>query len=199
MAIFKEKIRNQYFRMPVEYVRNKGFTLKEIGLLALLCSLPETWKFSLEGLTRIVNEGIDSIRATYKKLNKKGFVNAPRVRGPDGKFACSDLFMHISPEAENDPYAEKPHMENPMTDKPPVDKPSPGRPRAGYRRESKSKESILKESKNNRFMNQGYNSSQRGRKNSFNNFPQRDYDWDTLERDLLRSQSMTGGEDVCAN
>ena len=72
MAIFKEKIRNQYFRMPVEYVRNKGFTLKEIGLLALLCSLPETWKFSLEGLTRIVNEGIDSIRATYKKLDKKG-------------------------------------------------------------------------------------------------------------------------------
>jgi len=194
MAIFKEKIQNQYFRMPVEYVRNKGFTLKEIGLLALLCSLPETWKFSLEGLTRIVNEGIDSIRATYKKLDKKGLVNAPRVRGPDGKFACSDLFMYISPKAENDPRTE-----NPMTDKPPVDKSSAGRPRAEYRRESKSKESIIKESKNNGFMNPGYNGSQRGRKNSFNNFPQRDYDWGTLERDLLRSQSMTGGDDVCVN
>ena len=86
-----------------------------------------------------------------------------------------------------------------MTDKSPVDKPSPGRPRAEYRRESKSKESIIKESKNNRFMNRGYNGSQRGRKNSFNNFPQRDYDWDTLERDLLRSQSMTGGDDICVN
>ena len=199
MAIYKEEIQKQYFRMPVEYVRNKNFSLKEIGMLVLLYSLPETWKFSLEGLTRIVNEGIDSIRATYKKLDKKGFVNALRVRGPDGKFACSDLFMYMSPEPGNDPDAKNPHMVNPMTDRPIVDKPSPGRPRADYRRESKSKESIIKESNNNRFMNQGYNGFQRGRKNSFNNFPQREYDWDTLERDLLRSQSMTGGDNVCAN
>ena len=199
MAIYKEEIQNQYFRMPVEYVRNKNFSLKEIGMLALLCSLPGTWKFSLEGLTRVVNEGIDSIRATYKKLDKKGFVNAPRVRGPDGKFACSNLFMYINPGTENDPYAENPRMGNPMTDKPPVDKPSPGRPRVGYCRESKSKESIIKETKNKGSMNQGYNGSQRGRKNSFNNFPQREYDFDALERDLLRSEGMTGGDDVCVN
>ena len=112
MAIYKEEIQKQYFRMPVEYVRNKNFSLKEIGMLVLLYSLPETWKFSLEGLTRIVNEGIDSIRATF---------NALRVRGPDGKFACSDLFMYMSPEPGNDPDAKNPHMVNPMTDRPLVD------------------------------------------------------------------------------
>ena len=37
------------------------------------------------------------------------------------------------------------------------------------------------------------------RKEVDNNFPQREYDWGILERDLLRSQGMTGGDDVCVN
>ena len=198
MAIYKEEIQKQYTRIPMEYVHNNSFTLKEIGMLAVLYSLPQTWEFSLEGLTRIMDEGISSIRGTFRKLEKKGFVSAPRVRGPDGKFACSDLHMYIVPKTENDPSAENPRAENPMEDKPAEDKPSQGKPRAGYRRESKSKESIIKESNNHISMNQGYNGSQRGKKNSINNFPQREYDWDALERKFFRSQGMTGGDDICA-
>ena len=198
MAIYKEEIQNQYSRIPMEYRRNNDFSLKEIGMLTVLYSLPEKWDYTHQGLTKIVKEGISSIRATFGKLEKKGYISAPKVRGPDGKFAGSDLYMYITPKTENDPSAENPHVEKPMTDNPPEDKPHQEKPHAEHHRESKSKESIIKESNNKRSMNQRYSGYQGSRKAPYNNFPQREYDFEVLERELFRTQGMAGGDDVCA-
>ena len=61
MAVFRVERNRGYTVMSNHHLRNKELTLKAKGLLSQMLSLPETWDYTLAGLSHINREKIDAI------------------------------------------------------------------------------------------------------------------------------------------
>lgn len=44
------------------HLKDKSLSLKAVGLLSKMLSLPEDWDYSLNGLVLITKDGLDSVR-----------------------------------------------------------------------------------------------------------------------------------------
>lgn len=173
MAIFKKKHYDQFVMVPAQILRDPNLSMKERGLLCTFYSLREDWHFSLEGMERILADGISSIRNAYQNLIRKGYVKEHRNRSDDGKFGGKDLFLKIPNETANAPPDGFPPVDNP-----PVVSPSEENPMTEKRRQS------IKQKDNNKgfkMKDKKPQTRERSGTNRFNNFPQREYDYDKLE------------------
>ena len=123
MAIFKKKHYEQFIMIPAEILRDPNLSMKERGLLCTFYSFPENWHFSLEGMKRILLDGISSIRSVYQNLLRKGYVEERRNRSGDGRFGGKDLFLKIPNETANAPPVDFPPVGNPLVVSPTDEKP----------------------------------------------------------------------------
>ena len=199
MAIIKPEGYEHYTKYPEEFSRNCELTLKEKGMLVQLLSLPPKWDFSITGLCKIVKDGRSSVTAVLKSLKEKGLIAIHQRRTPDGRFGETDLSIFLHPinappdrHMAEEPLSEKRDTALRTADEPETDSPLPVYPKAVERSEYRINQERVK-----RFKTNGYKQPAIGkaRKNSFHNFPQRDYDFDQLEKELLRAQAM---QDSCA-
>ena len=120
------------------HLRDISLSLKAKGLLSLMLSLPENWDYTTKGLAQICKDGVDSICATLKELEKAGYIQRRRVRNEMGRL--TDLEYTIlekpivpapaeeSPDPKQiaqaepqldfpeqaSPHLEKPQRENPV-------------------------------------------------------------------------------------
>jgi len=104
------------------HFRDKNISLKARGLLSTMLSLPDTWKFSIEGLAGLCKEGVDSVRSTLNELIKFGYVEkTERIRDEKGRLRGIDYIIHEQPvsqelEGESEESemsdAEQPELEN---------------------------------------------------------------------------------------
>lgn len=73
--IIRNKTRDRYTVVLQSITTDTRLSLKDLGLLVKLLSLPDNWKFSEKGLQKIfVNDGLDSIRTGLKNLEKCGYL-----------------------------------------------------------------------------------------------------------------------------
>ena len=72
MAVFRIEKTRDYTVMANFHLRDITLSLKAKGLLSLMLSLPEDWDYTTKGLARICKDGVDSICATVKVLEKAG-------------------------------------------------------------------------------------------------------------------------------
>lgn len=56
------------------YLRDRELSLKAKGLQSMLLSLPDKWKYGINGLAEIYLEGRASITAVLKELEKHGYL-----------------------------------------------------------------------------------------------------------------------------
>ena len=54
--------------------KDKELSLKARGLLTTMLSLPDDWNYTIEGLTKILKEGKDSIRGALTELEESGYL-----------------------------------------------------------------------------------------------------------------------------
>lgn len=107
MAILRKNNKERYTTIPMEIIRDERLSLKDIGLLVSMLSLPDNWEFSENGLEKIYkNDGQTSIRTGLKNLEKYGYLKRIRTRNPNGKIGSVDWYLYEKP------YSEKPHCEN---------------------------------------------------------------------------------------
>ena len=121
------------------HLRDTSLSLKAKGLLSLMLSLPENWDYTTKGLAQICKDGVDSICATLKELEKAGYIQRRRVRNEMGRL--TDLEYTIlekpivpapaeeSPDPKQTAQAEpqpdfpeqaSPHLEKPQRENPVV-------------------------------------------------------------------------------
>lgn len=91
---------------------NRSLSLKAMGLLTLLLSLPDSWQFSVSGLSAICADGRESVSSGLAELESAGYL-VRRQTQVNGRFAENDWIVRDTPED-----AEKPSAENPSTEKP---------------------------------------------------------------------------------
>lgn len=134
MAILRKNNKEKYTTIPMHIIRDERLSLKDIGLLVSMLSLPDNWEFSENGLEVIFkNDGITSIRTGLKNLERLGYLSRIRVRGADGRVSGVDWIL------TDEPQSEKPHLENPSEEKPNEEKPPQYNTKESNTKESKTK------------------------------------------------------------
>lgn len=103
-----------YTMMQNHHLRNKGLSLKAVGLLSKILSLPPDWDYSLRGLATLNTDGIDGIRSAMKELEDHGYVVRTQRRDENGRMSKSRYEVYEIPQPRK-PATEKPSSENPTT------------------------------------------------------------------------------------
>lgn len=85
MSIFRVEKNSNYTVISNYHLRDKNLSLKTIGLLSLILSLPEDWDYTQAGLAAICKDGEDSIRSGLKELEKYGYLERERERDENGR------------------------------------------------------------------------------------------------------------------
>ena len=113
--------------MQNHHLRNKGLSLKAVGLLSKILSLPPDWDYSLRGLATLNTDGIDGIRSAMKELEDHGYVVRTQRRDENGRMSKSRYEVYEIPQ-QRKPTTEKPSSENPTTVNPTTVNPTTANP-----------------------------------------------------------------------
>ena len=118
-----------YTIMANYHLRDRRLSLRAVGLMSRMLSLPAEWDFTVSGLTTICAEGRDAIRTALKELEEAGYLVREQTRSADGTFSRSDYTLREFPaveestqsppeEAETAPEETPPTAAEPMTENP---------------------------------------------------------------------------------
>lgn len=112
-------IKEKFGQTPNSLLNNNKISLKAKGLYGYIQSKPNNWSFSVRNIASQLKEGISSINAGLKELEKFGYLN--RVKYQDDKTGHwnIDYQLNYNPCVENQyKDTQKPCVENPNTENP---------------------------------------------------------------------------------
>ena len=125
MSVFRVEKNKNYTVMGNYHLRDMGLSLKAIGLLSKILSLPEDWDYSLKGLVRICKDGQSAVDAALHELEKQGYLVRTRDRSGDGRLTGTIYTIYEIPQKNpENPCMEKPNHENPEQEKHDQDNPN---------------------------------------------------------------------------
>lgn len=84
MPKLKKKVSRDFTTIHNAMVRDRNLGATERGVLLTMLSLPDSWDFSIKGLTAILPDGYTKISTALKKLEKAGYLIRERIYS-DGK------------------------------------------------------------------------------------------------------------------
>lgn len=90
-----------------------GLSMKARGLLCTLYSLPDGWKFSVAGLTKIFPDGKDAIKSAIKELEDANYLKRTQTRDSSGRMSASNWVVCDIPMSDDSPMTENPPTVNP--------------------------------------------------------------------------------------
>ena len=134
MAVFRVEKTRDYTVMANHHLRNRDLSLKAKGLLTMMLSLPDSWDFTLKGLSCISKEGVDAIREAIRELETAGYIIRNRSRNSNGQLGSSEyvIYEHPQPISGNPtqadakspkPLLHKAFGQSPVSGKPILEKP----------------------------------------------------------------------------
>lgn len=74
MAYFRVNKRKNYTVMSNHHLRDKNLSLRAIGLLSKMLSLPDNWDYSIKGLVAICKDKEPTVRGALSELKEQGYV-----------------------------------------------------------------------------------------------------------------------------
>ena len=81
----REPHKKDYTVLDNGFLRDRSLSLKARGLMATILSLPDGWRFSVQGFAAILPDGRTAIESAVKELEGAGYiVRRPQGRGHDG-------------------------------------------------------------------------------------------------------------------
>ena len=115
MAVFRVHKNKNYITMGKHHLKQKDMSLKAIGLLSIMLSLPEDWNYSVAGLKAIRSESKNTINAILQELEKFGYLVRTQIRNQNG------IITGYNYDIYEEPYPKNPDMENPDMENPDMD------------------------------------------------------------------------------
>lgn len=102
MPVFRVEKNNNYTTMSNYHLRDTRLSLKGIGLLSKILSLPEGWDYTTRGLASISKEGVDAITTALKELERLGYLTRNRIHDETGKFGGTEFVIFEFPQNQSD-------------------------------------------------------------------------------------------------
>lgn len=115
LAVIRVEKTKNYTVMSNVHLRDKALSLKAIGLLSLILSLPDEWEYSIKGLAAISKEGRGGINSGLQELESAGYLVRKPLRGAHGHFGQVEYVIYETPQPPN---TDIPDTANPDTEKP---------------------------------------------------------------------------------
>jgi hypothetical protein len=112
MAVCRVEKNENYTVMSNYHLSDSRLSLKAVGLLSKMLSLPEDWDYTIRGLTHICREGRDAIKGAIVELEEAGYIQRQQRHDENGKFAGNEYVIHEAPLTDF-PLTVKPLTENP--------------------------------------------------------------------------------------
>lgn len=122
MGVIRVEHNANYTTMSNYHLRDERLSLRAIGLMSKMLSLPEDWDYTVKGLAAIVKEGRDAVRKALMELEAAGYLVREQGRSAGGNFAANDYTLYEEPQSS--PLTEKPSTVKPTTVKPTTDLPT---------------------------------------------------------------------------
>lgn len=122
MAVFRIAKVGDFTTMSNHHLKNRNLSLKAVGLLSKMLSLPDGWDYTLKGLAKLNTDGIDSVRSALKELENAGYITRRQLRDEKGRMSRSEYLVFEIPELAksvlSSPSLEKPISVKAMSDNP---------------------------------------------------------------------------------
>lgn len=112
MAVCRVEKNENYTVMSNYHLSDSRLSLKAVGLLSKMLSLPEDWDYTIRGLTHICREGRDAIQGAIVELEEAGYIQRQQRHDENGKFAGNEYVIHEAPLTDY-PLTVKPLTGNP--------------------------------------------------------------------------------------
>lgn len=121
MAVIRVERNENYTHMSNYHLRDKSLSLRAIGLLSKMLSLPPEWDYTVSGLAAICKEGRDAVRATLMELETAGYMVRQQTHTEAGTFGKNEYIVYERPRGA--PLTENPSTVEPSTVKPTTEEP----------------------------------------------------------------------------
>lgn len=100
MSVIRANRNKNYTTMANYHLRDKSLSLAAKGLMSYMLSLPDTWEYSVSGLSAVLCVGRSQISAKIVELEKAGYLyRHDRKRNKKGLFESNvDYELYERPE-----------------------------------------------------------------------------------------------------
>ena len=115
MAVFRVPKNNNFIVIGKTHLKEKDMSLKAIGLLSIMLSLPDDWDYSVGGLAAIRSESKDTINRVLNELEEFGYLKRTQLRNESGHITGYEYDIYEEPYPKN-PDTDNPYPKNPDTD-----------------------------------------------------------------------------------
>ena len=86
MAVFRVSKDKNYSVVSNYYLRNRNLSLEAIGLLTIVLSLPNNFKFSIENLVKMTSENYRTIKLLIRELKNNGYLVIRKKKDNKGHY-----------------------------------------------------------------------------------------------------------------
>ena len=102
---------DRYLAVPGELLRNEKLSLRDKGLLCYMLNLPDDWRFSIRGLSAVLErDGRSAIESSLRSIEQAGYIKRDKIHTQDGKL---DWIWQISDTPEFSPCTDCPYPVKP--------------------------------------------------------------------------------------
>ncbi len=115
MAVCRIEKTKNYTVISNYHLRDKRLSLKAVGLLSIMLSLPEEWDYTIRGLASICKDGVDAISGALKELENCGYLVRRRIRDSKGRIRDTEYIIYERPHTPQ-PGSASPDTGNPDVD-----------------------------------------------------------------------------------
>lgn len=98
--IFRAIKSKNYTVMSNHHLQNPNLSLKAMGLMSKVLSLPDDWKYSVKGLAAYCRDGYESVRTGLSELEAEGYLVRRQIRNDRGQILCTEYIFRESPDME---------------------------------------------------------------------------------------------------
>lgn len=124
MSVYRRHKEKNFTCIDNHLFNDKTLSMKAKGLLAQILSLPDDWKYSVNGLASLFSDGRDAVNGAINELIEHGYITRTRITNELGAFGGYQYDIYEKPQTDCEKTADNPFTENPLTDNPFTEKPT---------------------------------------------------------------------------
>jgi hypothetical protein len=120
MSVIRVHKTKNYTVMSNYHFKEKEMSLKAKGMLSLMLSLHDDWRYSISGLVALSKDGKDSVMSALSELEKFGYLARVKLTDSKGRFSGIEYNIFEEPQKEftgmEKPISVKENMEKASTE-----------------------------------------------------------------------------------
>lgn len=118
MSVIRIEKDGNYTCMSNYHLRDSRLSLRAIGLLSKMLSLPPDWDYTVAGLAKICKEGKDAVRSALQELEAAGYMQREQTHNAAGHFSKVDYVIYEEPPLSENPTTVAPSTVEPSSENP---------------------------------------------------------------------------------